>query len=197
MTNMKSLKLITTDQYANMPEGERAAYDLVVKSIKPGKKLWVKNSGGFDEVMPKHAELWDFPYADMIAIKSAFAGFEGVELMKQLADVVYGIHNEQFNLISYLNVAVGFFPWVFEEFEEIISAENNHLDYTPDEKEKSAGIDNLSDFGHFPAIDSLAGGDITKHDEILKMPYHMVFQKLAYQHTVNQIQKKLIENAGK
>jgi hypothetical protein len=195
---MKKIKLITTEQYAAMPKAERAVYDVVAKSIKPGKNIWIRKArNGFHELQPKYAELWDYTYADIIELKQAFAGNDSLELIKQIGRVVYGIEHTDIQQISYINVATGLFAWVFKEFEAMLQAETNKLQYTPDEKEKTAGIDNLADFGHFPAIDSLAGGDITKHDEILKTPYHMVFQKLAYQHTVNQIQKKLIENAGK
>jgi len=93
-----------------------------------------------------------------------------------------------------------FYNFVINELERIANAENNDHDYSPDSKELTAGIDSLYRFGVFAEIDGLADGDITKHNEIGNMPYHVIFTKISLNLEKNKFEKryyKAISNANK
>lgn len=89
------------------------------------------------------------------------------------------------------------FSWVVEAMTELMETEQTELVYEPTEKEKEAGVEDLNRFDFFPTIDQLTGGDQTRVDEILMLPYHKVFRKMAYTKAVGNINKKLVENAGR
>lgn len=194
---MKGLKHITIKEYLELSENDRAVYDMVLNSTEPSKDIWLKVGENLVKMKPKHYDLWDFTYSEIIELKMAFAELKDFDLTSEIARIVYGISKpEKVFDISVLNISSGF-TWVIEEFTQLLEVEKSELNYEPDEKEKAAGIDELSRFGHLPAIDGLTGGDLTKQSDILKQPYHKVFEKLCYQKTVNGIQKKLMQNVGK
>jgi hypothetical protein len=59
--------------------------------------------------------------------------------------------------------------------------------------EKRAGIQSFEKFKYINTINSLAGGDITKWDTILNMPYERVLTKLLLNKTEAEYQKKYME----
>lgn len=59
--------------------------------------------------------------------------------------------------------------------------------------EIAAGVKRLSKFGEFSSIDYLAGGDPLKYDDILKLPYDVVYYKLLYRKEMNDYEKRLSE----
>ena len=40
-----------------------------------------------------------------------------------------------------------------------------------------AGIDQLNTFGHLNTIDALSGGDVTKYDQVLLIPWVTIYTK--------------------
>lgn len=69
-----------------------------------------------------------------------------------------------------------FLAWVNNEIERILKAEES-LIYSPDGKQLQAGIESLYKFGVFGEVDALASGDLTKHEQIMELPYNVVFTK--------------------
>ncbi|GAA3994579.1 hypothetical protein [Mucilaginibacter dorajii] len=59
--------------------------------------------------------------------------------------------------------------------------------------EKRAGIQSFEKFKYINTINSLAGGDITKWDTILNMPYERVLTKLLLNKTEAEYQKRYME----
>lgn len=94
--------------------------------------------------------------------------------------------------ISY-NDAVGFLAWVLDELELIRVLEQEHLSSDPDIDMMAAGIKELNQFGDLNTIDVLASGDITKWEEIKKLPYNVVFDKQYKSVVENAIQKRLVK----
>jgi hypothetical protein len=66
---------------------------------------------------------------------------------------------------------------VAEENQLIIQKERT-LHYEADGDQEQAGIANINKYGKFATIDTLAGGDPLKYDEIEKIPWRRVFTKL-------------------
>jgi len=59
--------------------------------------------------------------------------------------------------------------------------------------EKKAGIQAFEKFKYINTVNSLAGGDITKWDSILNMPYERVLTKLLLNKTEAEYQKRYSE----
>ena len=54
-----------------------------------------------------------------------------------------------------------------------------------------AKIAELDKFGHFKTVDALAGGDILKYNDVLKVSYITVVTKMQYSAEVNKYQERL------
>lgn len=85
---------------------------------------------------------------------------------------------------------ISFVLWLKDEIEAIQQLESRYLQSQPDPDMIAAGVNDLNEFGELNVIDSLAGGDILKWDEVGKLPYHKVFDKLRK----NIIEKKVNAN---
>ena len=152
----------------------------VLTSLKPkpflGKKLVLKSLGNVEfETVKDLQEMISKPQIDYVTFLIMLPGVELKYLLKQRIVDVFAFYNH-----------------VVEEVERTISNENRLLNYTPDADEITAGIERFNKFGIFGTIDSLADGDLTKHKEILKMPYNVVFSKLLYMKEQGMYQKALI-----
>ena len=88
---------------------------------------------------------------------------------------------------------LSFILWVKDELETIAKLEEEFLASDPDADLINAGVRELDMFGDKVLIDTLAGGDITKWKEVLNLPYHFVFYKLA----INNKQAKINKNYHK
>lgn len=60
---------------------------------------------------------------------------------------------------------------------------------------RQAGIDDFNRFGVFNTIDSLAGGDVLKWGEIMKITYNDIFLKLCMNKQQHIFQENLRINA--
>jgi len=60
-----------------------------------------------------------------------------------------------------------------------------------DEDEAAAGIHKIQAFGIFATLDTLANGEILKHNEIWKLPAKQVYTKLLYDKVVRNYQRDL------
>jgi hypothetical protein len=62
--------------------------------------------------------------------------------------------------------------------------------------EKRAGIASFEKFKYINTVNSLAGGDITKWNAILAMPYERILTKLLLNKTEAEYQKRYSEMIG-
>jgi hypothetical protein len=58
----------------------------------------------------------------------------------------------------------------------------------------NAGIRDLDILGDIATIDNLAGGDILKWNQIIELPYSMIFDKQLKNTIEHRISKKMNEN---
>lgn len=83
--------------------------------------------------------------------------------------------------------------WLQRQVIEILETESKLLQSEPTNEERRAGIKNFEKFGSFNLIDTLAGGDILKHDEIYQQNYERIFLKMYRDLEVSKFQRKLSE----
>jgi hypothetical protein len=76
---------------------------------------------------------------------------------------------------------------------KLIEAENRLLSAPASALEKKAGIRAFEKFKYINTVNALAGGDITKWDAVLNMPYERVLTKLLLNKTESEYQKRYSE----
>lgn len=86
-----------------------------------------------------------------------------------------------------------FLLWLMDQYDRIGELEQTYLVSPPDPKLLSAGIRDLDVLGEKNLIDSLANGDILKWNEVIKLPYHMIFDKQLKTTIERRIAKRLEE----
>ena len=74
-----------------------------------------------------------------------------------------------------------------------METENKLLSSPASALEKKAGIQAFEKFKYINTINSLAGGDITKWEQILNMPYERILTKLLLNKTEAEYQRKYSE----
>lgn len=83
--------------------------------------------------------------------------------------------------------------FITNEVDKIINMERQHWDTEPtdhDAKLQQAGVKELERFGDLPMIDSLAGGDILRYNDIEKLNYLEVHYILWYRAIQTNIQNR-------
>lgn len=81
-------------------------------------------------------------------------------------------------------------PAFFYLLSQLIETEDRLLATAPTILEKKAGIQAFEKFKYINTINSLAGGDITKWELILAMPYDRVLTKLLLNKTEAEYQRR-------
>lgn len=97
-----------------------------------------------------------------------------------IKDISKENHNELFSFIL----------WVKDEVYLIHELESEYLSNEPDNDLVNAGIKDFDELGEINTIDNLAGGDILKWEQIKKLPYHQVFDKLRKQSIESKFNKR-------
>ena len=69
--------------------------------------------------------------------------------------------------------------------------ENKELQSEYETTQIQAGVKELSQFGNFSTIDSLADGNVLNYDAVTNLPYIVIFTKLRYEKIKNNYYKKL------
>ncbi|SHJ20622.1 hypothetical protein SAMN05443429_11237 [Cruoricaptor ignavus] len=82
-----------------------------------------------------------------------------------------------------------FLLWLNDEVEKIAELEERFLSSDPEPAMLAAGVQRLNEFGAYATVDSLAGGDILKHEAIMQLPYYAVYQKLKLDKVNREIEK--------
>ncbi|MDD3645502.1 MAG: hypothetical protein PHR19_08255 [Bacteroidales bacterium] len=77
------------------------------------------------------------------------------------------------------------------EIRRIVDTEGKLLAYTPTMEEEAAGLDRFNKFGVALQLDSLAGGDVLKWEEVRALPYEIAILKLVIDKTKNDYSKDL------
>ena len=73
---------------------------------------------------------------------------------------------------------------------QLIEKENRLLSSSATALEQKAGIQSFEKFKYINTINALAGGDVTKWEDILAMPYERVLTKLLLNKTEAEYQKR-------
>ncbi len=181
------MKKITLTEYTLLNKDKQKAYDLIVSSTKGHTVIDYYNGKDWESREPKHSDIWDFMWSEVMEIKQAVQGNDVAEL----ARLIYGIPKvENVNVIDVFTS----FNWIAEAVEQMLKTELQELssDDTNSDLYKP-----LQRFGEFPLILSIMETLKLTEKEALALPYHKVFMTLCYNKTVSEIEKTKIKNDSK
>lgn len=84
------------------------------------------------------------------------------------------------DILSKLDVETVFssVKYVLEKLKTLNERDKKQLKSEITHEQKRAGIDMFNDLGDFNTINMIAGGDVTKYDEVLRIDYNTIFNKL-------------------
>lgn len=85
------------------------------------------------------------------------------------------------------------FKFILAELLRLIERDSQYLSRPIKSEELMASSTELNKFKDFMLIDSLAGGDIFKHDAVTDFPYNRIFGKLYMENEKSKYQERLSE----
>ena len=136
--------------------------------------------------------LWFRPWGVVEELKTLVSDQENnsFDKMMKILELVFDISPRE-ALTTRIADYYGCMKWIAQGIDNIMQAESINLNYEPSNpKEKAAFEMYQKDFEKLdmiPTIDSLAGGDISKWEQVKKLPYGYVHRKL----WLNTLQRKV------
>lgn len=157
------------------------AYAAVIKNLLPANYLCGKEM----------LLLAEQPYKHIVDIEKRYRALSQRPQNKiDIAAICFQVDTEDIERVGIFDFYRAF-NFITQQFNTLIERENKVLSYEPDAEEFEAGIQSLGKFGRLATIDSLSGGDLLKHKEIIELPYSRVFTKLYLESEKAKYQKKL------
>jgi hypothetical protein len=179
----------TVEDYATLENEVKEFVDEVIKdSIKPNKTLRVKKK----EVQPKEEDFWQLTWSDMIELREEIKDMNMIEAIQ----VVYNIDKDEFLSLDIFN-AFAVYKWITDQLKTIGEIEAQELRYEPTAEERSAGVDELNEFGYALTLKSLTKGDKTKDSYYLNLTYAEIFRELCMDKRINEVQQNMIKDANR
>lgn len=159
--------------------------------MKNGKRSSVLNGFDFESLTEFSFKFVKKSIPELFKL----GNFEKI-IVEAFKDRGIGIFDVDVNFIKN-NDCLYFIFWIKDELELWGKHEQQYLSGEPNIELMGAGINELDQFGLLNVIDSLAGGDITKHDAVWKMKYGHIFDKQWKSIIESKIQKKLAKQTSK
>ncbi len=180
-------RTINLKRYAFLSNEDKELIDYtIVNSLKPNPILRV----GWKKRKPKQIDFWKLSGNDIVLLRHHISKHN----IRAVHQLLYNISDKEFLKLDVFNCSACF-KWACEQIKKINETENQELGDEPSIEDKNAGIERLSEYGYSVWVHQLSNGDITKEDEILKMPYSRIFKKRCLMYTLSDIQKQKQENA--
>ena len=168
--------------YATMKAEVRELVDYTIANhLAPNPVIRMR----FGTRKPKVDSLWMLSWSDLIELRKALAENQLADLFK----ILYGISEKRLAQLDLFNCFAAY-HWAINELKQIHDAEIERLQDDPSDDEKEAGVEELYEYGHYPALDNLAKGNALVYDNWLRLPYAVVFQKLAKDKLIADINEK-------
>ena len=106
-----------------------------------------------------------------------------------IEQTIKNIGYESIKLLSVFDFFAGY-RYICSEVERVNIIENELLSYEPTPEEIEAGLDVFGKFSPILQIDSLAGGDILRYNDVRNIPYEDGLTKLALDKERNDYQRR-------
>lgn len=187
------IKRPTISEYPRLEPEVKDLVDLTIKeNLKPNPVLRVPMFLYTRYAKAVKTNLWKLSWGDLVLLREAVSAQDILEVFK----MIYGITPKQFARLDVFNV-FAVYKWIIDQLHDIHEKESIMLPADFTQEEKDAGAEDLLDFGYTVAVDTIAGGDLLKHKEVLKIQYDIIFRKLCLDKKRNDINKTYQENASR
>ena len=156
-------------------------YTSVCKSLSPKNEINGKES----------PNLTELPFKVIITIENMFKNLHRDPLIQ--VDIVSVVFEIDTDIIKNIGI-FDFYPafnFIYTQYQKLVEREHKVLNYDVEGDEMEAGIDRFTKFGRLSTIDTLSGGDILKHEEIINLTYSRIFTKLYLESEKAKYQKEL------
>ncbi len=145
-------------------------------------------------LIPINSEHWIFDDKYKIDIKELEFGKVlllrmanvSEDRIKKAIEIYFEIKADELTLFEAIPLAND----LYKQLDEINKKESIALKFNPTPEQRRAGIDKFNQFGANNTIDALAGGDILKYEQILKIDYNTIFVKLYRSKIEHDYEKK-------
>lgn len=171
---------------------DKELIDIVLQNVKPKKVISASYRGKDFKRELMVNDLFELKYKWIIRMKEQLTS-PTLGAVKDVLSTVYDIRtDEQFFSCSVFDVFAAY-AWIVEEVQNLYEVEKQKLFKKPTNKQISAGIEEFEQLDDIPVIDLLAGGDVSKWDDVLELPYGQVLRKML----LNKIQGDYNERYSK
>ena len=155
---------------------DKSTIDLILQNVKPKRQIAITYKGQRYKLNPRVSDLFGIEWKWIIKIRQNLQE----QNFKSVQEIIQGVFpiqtDEQFFNCSVFDVFAAY-AWIVEEIISIYEVEKDKLHKKPNQKQISAGIEEFDQLDDVPSIDDIAGGDLTRWDEVLEMPYGKVLRK--------------------
>ena len=159
---------------------DKSDINILLEFVKPSSAL--KTIKGI-ETLPSKPSMIDYTFKEVIYLKNLFKEND----LDGVLEKMYGVKDfSEYSIFSLTAVV----KWVTEQMTALLKNEERISSKKDSELWKASGIENLQGFGEYTSVFMLAGGDITKEDGILAMPYYRVFDFQEISKEWNTIQER-------
>lgn len=141
---------------------------------------------------PKQTNLWLLTWNDVILLRKYLEQNDLFSFLK----LMYGLNEKAIVKLDAFN-SLAAWKWLNEEMKKMNEIEVQELEEDVPDELKNAGIEEMERFNYEPVVDKLAGGDITRYDEFLKLPYAKIFRKLVMEKVIREINQNYKENVSR
>ncbi|MDI9256332.1 hypothetical protein [Flavobacterium sedimenticola] len=171
-------------EFERFSEEQKEFVEHVVKNyVKPNPILRKYRFLRSKDLKPKQENFWNFSWQDILMIRKSFKDENLFETFR----IVYGITEKEFMLMEIFNVFAAL-KFITDQLEMLRNAEEErlHSELTPEEIE--AGAEELQEYDYYNSLKAMEP-DLLKHDELLKLPYSIIFRDMAHSKVLNDVKK--------
>lgn len=163
--------------------------ELYKEYIKPNPILRTRRRFLKKKLKPKQDNFWNYSWSDIVLLRKYISEDNLFEVMR----MVYGVSEFEFIKLELLNVFSSL-KWITEQLKAISAAEEERLGSELLLEDINAGAEELQEYGYYSALRALQP-DLLKHEEMMKLPYALIFRELAISELIRNINHKKQENA--
>lgn len=156
---------------------------IITNYVKPNPILRVPGIIKTKEIKPKKDSFWNLSWQDILMIRKSFKQ----ENMFETIRIVYGISEKQFMTLEIFNVFASL-KFITSQLEILRNAEEERLQSELTAEEIEAGAEELQEYDYYNSLKAMEP-DLLKHDELLKLPYSIIFRDMAHSKLLNDIKK--------
>lgn len=111
---------------------------------------------------------------------------ETKERVRKSIELFYDFKPDELTLYDALTISND----LYSQLSKINELEAVKLRHVPTSEQRRAGIEKFDQFGIMNVVDSLAGGDILKYEQVLKIDYNTVFMKMLRSKVESDFQRR-------